>query len=752
MINRLLFLVLAMAQVNVFAQTADYAAAEKYDAPKLAKLTSNLSIIPFFISNTDKFWYVADVNGESNYFLFNPEKNEKILLYNKSILKQQLASIVEQKVDDRSLHLNPAFDSSITAVKFQYQSQSYYYNFYTKTITKDTDLVKKIVTDARIVGNASPNKQWQLYTKTHNLFLNKIGIGNDVALSKDAAPYYSFCINENDTSTSRIVSSNAHWLANARWFYVIRKDNRKVRTLSVMHTITPNPWLETYKYQLPGDKDVTQYELFIGDTLTQKMVKIDIGKWKDQTIEVIPAPTNATELFFLRKRRTLDEQELCAVNLETGNVRVVISETAKPHFNYELFAVHILNAGKDIVWWSDKTGWGQYYWYDGNGNLKNQITHGNNTAGKINKIDTSNKLIYYYAYGKAAVKNPYLANLYKCSFDGTNDTRLTPEDAMHNVFISPSKKYFVDNFSRIDAAPQIVVRNNNGKLITELLKPDISRLLSYGWKMPEPFVVKAKDGVTDLYGIMWKPYNFDSTKKYPIISQVYPGPFIETVWPDFTVIDKYNNTALAQVGFIVVVMGHRGSSPLRGKAYYNYGYGNLRDFALEDDKYGLEQLAASYKFIDLNRLGIIGHSGGAAMATAAICTYPDFYKVAVASSGNHDNTLYNLNWGESYQGIQVQNDTLKSGEITSRLKFKIPVNQSLAKNLKGHLLLVTGEVDANVHPGNTYRMVDALVNAGKDFDMLVMPNQSHHYEGVYKTFFENKVRHYFAKYLIEEFH
>lgn len=258
-------------------------------------------------------------------------------------------------------------------------------------------------------------------------------------------------------------------------------------------------------------------------------------------------------------------------------------------------------------------------------------------------------------------------------------------------------------------------------------------MYAYGWKQPERFSVKAKDGITELYGLMWKPFNFDPAKKYPIISQVYPGPFTETVWNDFTVFDRYNNTSLAQIGFIVVVMGHRGGSPYRNAAYYKYGFGKLRDYALEDDKNGLEQLAGRFSFIDLNRLGIFGHSGGGAMATTAICTYPDFYKAAVSSSGDHDNRIYNRTWGETYNG----------------LGSKMEINQTLAKNLKGHLLLVTGESDQNVNPANTFRMADALIKAGKDFDLLVLPGQSHTYEEPYKTYFQKKLRSYFATYLME---
>ena len=417
---------------------------------------------------------------------------------------------------------------------------------------------------------------------------------------------------------------------------------------------------------------------------------------------------------------------------------MIIHEVSKPYLNEELFCCRVVNGGKDIFLWSDRSGWGHYYHYSGEGKLLNAVTSGEWTAGRIVKIDTEKKQIYLYGYGKEKGRNPNYTFVYRVGFNGKKITLLTPENATHGVFIHLPGNLIVDNFSRIDTIPRISVRDGNGRLLTVLEEADVSKLLEYGWKFPEQFTVKAADGKTDLYGIMWKPYDFDPSKEYPIVSQVYPGPQTETVWTDFTVLDRYNNTALAQRGIIVVCFGHRGGSPFRDKAYATYGYGNLRDYALADDKYGSEQLGREYAFIDTNRVGIFGHSGGGMMAFAAICTYPDFYKVAVASSGNHDNRIYNRTWGETYQGIGDDH------------KFTVKTNQELAKYLKGHLLLVTGEVDNNVHPANTFRVANELILQGKDFDLLVLPGQGHGYDGPYKAYFEKKKRDYFSKYLLNK--
>ena len=738
----------------VAAQRANYAAAEKYDVPNLTGKVGSLTVLPFFFKGDDRFWFIYEDRNGRNYYYVDSKRKEKKLLFNKGAITSQLQQLRKEKIDTTLINFNAPFNitNKQQTVTITYKGATYIYNFYNGSLAPGAPDEKKPAFPKGLIGTASADGKWQLYTKTHNLFLQKVGDSAETMLSSDAQPYYSFSVNEADTSRTQKLPANAVWFADDKRFYIVRKDNRKVGTLSLVHTLGwSRPWVETYKYQLPGDKDVTQYELFAGDVNTGRLVKIKAEKWKDQELEVVKTKFVSDEIYFLRKKRTRNEVELCTGNTITGEVRVIIHEVCNPYLNEDLFNVSIINKGRDILWWSDRTGWGQYYLYGNDGELKHAVTQGNWTAGRILYIDSASNTLFMYGYGKEAGRNPYYAHLYKVSLDGKLTKLLTPENDTHGIYFSPSGHYFIDNYSTINTAPHTVLRDNNGAFVMEVATADVEKLYNYGWRPPEPFTIKAADSVTDLYGIMWKPFDFDSTRKYPVISQVYPGPQIETVWPDFTVFDKYNNAPLAQVGFIVVCMGHRGGSPYREKKYATFQHGNLRDAPLADDKYGLEQLAQRYRYIDLNRVGIFGHSGGAAMAAAAICTYPDFYKVAVASSGNHDNNIYNRTWGETYQGISEKTDTLPNGKTVTSFPFKTPVNQTLAANLKGHLLLVTGETDANVHPGNTYRMAEALIKAGKDFDMLVLPTQSHHYEGVYKTFFENKLRHYFGKYLIDDF-
>jgi len=735
--------------VSIFAQAPNYKAAQKFDAPNLSKLIGTTKVIPFFLKNGKYFWFVADEpnnntsqsnstadsigNKISTHYIVNLATGKKQPLFDKQQIVSELKVLTGEEVKEKQVMYWATFSEDEKCVQVKYGTKTYDYNFETKKLTVQLNRapLKKIAS-----FNVSSDGKWEVYSKAHNLYIAPTANKKEERqLSFDAEPYFSFCVDEKgDYTKDKAYPSNAKWIG-SKYFYVVRRDTRKVATMSVIASaITPRPRVSTYKYELPGDKDVAQYELYIGNADNNTFKKVDLTRWPDQQLEVVPTEGNTKDVYVIRRKRTRDEMELCAVDLATGNVRSIIHEISKPFINEDFFNVAIIKAGNEIIWWSDRSGWGQYYRYDANGKLLNRITNGDFTAGKIISMDVQRGEMYLYAFGKKAGINPYYSMVYRVTLDGKSEQLLTPENATHQVFISPDRKYFVDNYSRIDMAPVSVLRKIDGKQIAEVLKPNVSQLYAYGWKNAESFTVKAKDGVTDLYGLIWKPFDFDPNKKYPVISQVYPGPQIETVWNDFTVLDKYNNAALAQLGFIVVAVGHRGNSPIRNAAYYKYGYGNLRDYAIDDDKYALEQLAQRYSFIDLTKVGIFGHSGGGMMTVAAMCKYPDFYKVGVASSGNHDNRIYNRTWGETYQGLAQ----------------KMPVNQDLASGLKGHLMLVTGEVDENVNPANTYRMVDALIKADKDFDLMVLPGESHSYEGAAKSYFQKRLRAYFAKYLMEE--
>ena len=382
------------------------------------------------------------------------------------------------------------------------------------------------------------------------------------------------------------------------------------------------------------------------------------------------------------------------------------------------------------------------------------LDKGSTTLEKKQIISDKEYRVYYEKYGntfRVGMGAEAIQELLKeVDIDKEGVTPLSTEDGQHNVSFLKSHNYYIDTYSRVDMEPKIMLKDRKGKVIMELAKPDLDLVYASGWKKPERFVVKAADNITDLYGVMWKPSDFNPEKKYPIISVVYPGPYFGFVPTNFTLDDSYC-TRMAQLGFIVITVGHRGDTPMRGKAYHRYGYGNMRDYPLADDKYAIEQLAQRHSFINGKKVGIYGHSGGGFMAAAAIFTYPDFYTAAVSCSGNHDNSIYNRGWGECYNGVKevekVVKDSLGNETKEYEYKFSVKSNAEIAKNLKGHLMLVTGDMDKNVNPAHTYRVAQALIEAGKDFDMLVIPGAGHGY-GSADKYFEKKMYRFFAKHLL----
>jgi dipeptidyl aminopeptidase/acylaminoacyl peptidase len=472
--------------------------------------------------------------------------------------------------------------------------------------------------------------------------------------------------------------------------------------------------------------------------------------------------------------------ELIEVDLATGNITPILTESTENAF-LERQGTRYVKAGGDFIWWSERTGWGHLYLYDHNGNLKRTITSGDWRVENVMEVDSVRRTVWFAAVGREPGENVYYRHLYRTNLDGTGGiTLLDAGEAEHNSQLSPSNRFIVDNHSRIDMPPASVLRNETGSVIVELETVDVAPLQKMGWQPPEQFIVKAEDGVTDIYGNMWKPFDFDSTKSYPIIAHVYPGPQTESV--NLTFNAGGTQQQLAQLGFVVIQIGNRGGNPKRSNAYHSYGYYNLRDYGLADKKAGIEQLAARHPWIDATRVGIYGHSGGGFMTAAALLLppYNDFFTVGVSSAGNHDNNVYNQNWSEQHHGLrEVSADTTRRRTTTTeqngqrgarganndgdadtqaqnqegetRFDIHIPANHELAENLKGKLLLVHGDMDNNVHPAGTVRLVNALIKANKRFDFMVMPGKAHGF-GDMQPYFTRMMWEYFAEHLLDDYY
>jgi dipeptidyl aminopeptidase/acylaminoacyl peptidase len=581
---------------------------------------------------------------------------------------------------------------------------------------------------------------------------------------------------------ARVPAVNVVWSQDSKRFALIRRDERKVKDLWVINSLgNPRPTLETYRYAMPGEENVAQQEMHVFDVAAKKQVRVKTDRFKDQTMSIVAAPVTEREredartlgggqgqgqggqgggqggqgaganipakwlsaspdkVYFTRLSRDQKRYDVCVADATTGEVRPVVEERSNTYI--ESRPLRLVNAGQDLVFWSERDGWGHYYLYDANtGALKARLTDGEFVAMSIDGWDDKTRTLFLSAVGREKGEDPYYPHLYRVGYDGSGLKLLNPGNASHAVALADDARYFVDNASRVDMAPESTLVDALGNVVAKLETPDLSALKEAGFKFPEPFAVKADDGVTDLYGVMYKPFDFDPNKKYPIIAYVYPGPQTESVTKTFN--PRGTSMGLAQYGFIVIEVGNRGGNPQRSKWYHNYGYGNLRDYGLADKKAAIEQLAARCPYIDVNRVGIWGHSGGGFMSAAAMLVYPDFFKVAWSESGNHENNIYNNTWSEKNHGIK---EVEKDGKVT--FEFNIEKNSELAKNLKGHLMLVTGDYDNNVHPSNTYRLADALIKANKRFDFLLLPGVRHSFQPV-SAYINQRRAEYFCRYLL----
>lgn len=547
------------------------------------------------------------------------------------------------------------------------------------------------------------------------------------------------------------------WSPDSKHFAFMRSDRRKIRKFWVINSIaSPRPSLQSYRYHMAGEKDAPQQELYIFSTDSMQGRKIAIARYKDQYAGILRNPLKIADrynhynpsvwmgdhnhFYISRISRDHHRQDFAKVTLTNDSVTLISNtEMNVPLEERSLFPI---NGGKEYIVRSERDGWAHFYLYDDEGNCKSQITQGEYHSDEVAGIDEKNRVLYFTAKGVIPDQNPYYEHLCKVNFDGSGLKVLNEGDYNFKSYLNDHQTYFVANYSRVNTVPNSALYNAKGKKILDLESADLSSLMASGYKFPELFKVKAADGITDLYGVMYKPFDFDSTKTYPIIAYVYPGPQTEAVNESFsrgmTRVDR-----LAQMGFVVITVGNRGGHSVRSKWYHTYGYGNLRDYGLADKKYAIEQLASRHAYIDINKVGIHGHSGGGFMSTAAMFVYPDFFKVAVSCAGNHDNTIYNRWWSEKHHGIKE----VISEKNDTTFEYRIATNPQAAANLKGKLLLIHGEIDENVHMANTMRVVNALIRASKRFDMIILPTQ-HHGFGDMDEYFFWRMADYFSEHLL----
>lgn len=772
-----------------------YTQAQRFTLEKLNTMLFSTSVDPHWFQKGNSFWYEYKTSDGKSWYVVNPTARTKQPLFDRDEIAAQLTMIVkdpfiaqqlpieklEAQADGRtftfqitsSLEEEKKKDDKDSKNKEEKKIFYFSYDYPNRKLTQLPDKEKE--PGYPDWANLSPDGQSVVYAKDLDVYRMSIQDYEkakknekdstivEIRLTNDGVPGFGFGEPHSLLNTDTLCNGKRKglqggvWSPDSRHFAIQKTDNRAVKELWVINSMAqPRPTLESYKYQMPGEKESPISYLLLFDMTKNTYKQIKTDAFKDQGLRIARKPLQQKQrdmkdksycwlgdnqrFFVTRSSRDLHRIDVCSYTLGEDSIRPIIEERLNTYI--ELRPLASVNNGKELVHWSERDGWAHLYLYDDQGKLKNRITSGPWHVDQIVNVDEAQRVVYFLANGKEKNENPYYEHLYRVNLDGSGLKQISAGDYFHDIQLDDDCKYFVNNYSRVNTIPKTDLMDNQGNKIMSLEESDFTQLLAAGYQFPQPFKVKAADGVTDLYGVMYKPFDFDSTKVYPIIDYVYPGPQVEGTFYPFTRMAPRTDR-LAQAGFIVISVGNRGGHPSRSKWYHNYGYGNLRDYGLEDQKAAIIQLADRYKFIDIHRVGIHGHSGGGFMSTAAILQYPDFFKAAVSCAGNHDNTIYNRWWSETHHGVKEV--VSEQGDTT--FMYQIKSNPEIAKQLKGHLLLIHGDIDNNVHPGNTLRVVDALIRANKRFDLLLLPQQRHGF-GDMNEYFYWRLVDYFSEHLL----
>jgi dipeptidyl-peptidase-4 len=733
--------------------TADYARAEKFMPYNTAPLMTHNMGRPNWLPD-ERFWYRTTTPNGSEFVLFDPAKKIGQPAFDHAKLATALSTATGRPVDAGHLpFVDFEFSADSRAILVLVRGKRWRCDLGSYQCSAEGGEQEKPSSQGplRALEVLSPDKKRAAFIRDFNLWLRDVATGKETQLTSDGVKDFGYA-----TDNAGWVHSDRPillWSPDSKKIATFQQDQRGVGEMYLVETKVGHPKLEAWKYPLPGDNVVTTIQRVIIDLDGPRVVRLKMPpdqhrsslcdhitcrgtEWAD--VEWSP---DATHLAFVSTSRDHKHEQLRVADAATGTIRDVLEETVATHYEPGNGRVnwHYLPASNEVIWFSERDNWGHLYLHDlATGKLKSQITSGEWNVSQLLRIDEKNRLLYFLGVGREKGRDPYFNHLYRIGFDGKNLTLLTPEDANHDVTFSPSGRLIVDNYSKPDVPPVAVLRDADGKTLATIEKTDITRLLATGWKPPIPFTVKARDGVTDLDGLMFKPTNFDPSKKYPIVNHIYPGPQQGSVgnWSFAAV--RGDTQALAELGFIVIEIDGMGN-PWRSKKYHDAYFGNMGDNTLPDQVAGMTQLAQRYPWIDLDRTGIYGHSGGGYAAADAMFRYPDFFKVGISEAGNHDNREYEDDWGERYQGLLERRPD-------GTTNYDDQANQNIAKNLKGHLLLAHGTMDDNVPPYNTLLVVNELIKANKDFDLLLLPNRAHGFGN--EPYMVRRRWDYFVRYLL----
>lgn len=712
--------------------SSEYARAEQFVFYNAERMTAGLSVAPRWLGPS-RFWYRNDAYGGHEFVMVDAAARTRRPAFDHARLAAALSEAADTAYEADRLPFTELEFVGEGTIRF-HTSDTARWDCDIGTYTcRGPDSIPP-VTD-RIVG---PDGALAAFSRDEDLWVRDVASGEERSLSGDGAADYGYAV-RGEGCCEEITNRRSGfspppvlaWSPDGTRIATHRYDERNVEMLHLLEAKTGRPVLHSYRYALPGDSVVPTWELHVFDVASGEGVRVAVdpivGSFTgaDTAWTQVQWTRSGDEIFFTRPSRDHRTQELMAADPATGSARSVIVETGPTYVELNQVtsippAWKVIGDGAEVIWYSERSGWGHLYLYDARtGVLENAITSGTWLVLELLHVDETARQVYFTAVGREPDRDPYRRHLYRASLDGGGVQLLTPEDADHDVTASPDGRWFLDTRGNRDEAPVTVLRDRSGAVAMTVQEGDISPLLEAGWEPPVRFVAKARDGVTDVYGYLWLPPNLEEGVRYPVVDYIYPGPQIGPIrTPGFTAGPRGQGHALAELGFIAFVVDAIGT-PYRSKAFHDGYYRNMGDNGIPDHISALKQLALSYP-VDLDRVGIFGHSGGGFSSTDAILRWPDFFKVAVSGAGNHDNRGYHFPWGEKYQGL------LETGEDGST-NYDDQANQNLAANLKGKLLLHYGTLDDNVHPNMTLLVAQALIEANRDFDMLVFPNRNHGY-------------------------
>ncbi len=710
---------------------ADYERAQSFLAVNTADLVRNNILAQYWQEGDRLIYRRSDENG-SDVVLVDVPSAQKSSLFDEARLAAALEAFADEEVDADDLSLSRmSLDAAGGQLDFDFEGRSYVLDLSSYTLNQL----------AQTPANEflSPDGRSAAFIDEHNLWLRDTASNALTQLTFDGQQDYGYATN--NAGWLRDEGPVLLWSPDSSKIATFRHDGRNVGEMYLWSTQVGHGELDAWKYPLPGDDYIFMIERIVIHLEDQpRIVALNMSPdpHRSTTSDHIAGSggvfldvewsADSETLSFVSSSRDHKIAQLQIADPESGEVRPVYREEVETYYEsgYNASNWRVFPERDEFVWFSEQDNWGHLYLHDlQTGELKQQITEGSWAVLQIEQVDLVNEQIYFLGSNREA-GDPYFQYLYRINLDGSDLVNLTPEIANHEIRWSDSLDYFTDSYSTPTTAAITVVRNTQGEQQLVLEETNIDALVASGWVAPLPFSVKARDQITDLYGLLYKPSNFDETKSYPVLNYLYPGPQSGSVGTRSFRASRNDKQSLAELGFIVVELDAMGT-PGRSKSFHDAYYGNMGDNGLPDQIAGIRQLAAGYPWMDLDRVGIWGHSGGGFASTAGILRYPDFYKVAVSGAGNHDNRNYEDDWGEKWQGLleTYPESNPNEGEPAVTTNYDNQANQLLAANLQGKLLLAHGMLDTNVHPSSTLLVVDALIEADKDFDLLVLPNASH---------------------------